>query len=156
MSDEEMERFALVLENIQWSFFAFLRKRNGERPPLSAPLVIRLWQNIHGISRKIFCKKHLRKGSMKFAFYQNRFKLLLLLIFLMPVFTRGSYISFSIFIEIKLGQFCGYFRGNFQQRFFLLLTFLWFLTFIKCRWVAFAHVLHFPQVILSVAVGFKE
>lgn len=137
MSDEEMERFALVLENIQWSFFAFLRKRNGERPPLSAPLVIRLWQNIHGISRKIFCKKHLRKGSMKFAFYQNRFKLLLLLISLMPDFTRGSYFSFSIFIEIKLQQFCGYFRGNFQQRFFLLLTFLWFLTFIKRRWVAF-------------------
>ena len=137
MSDEEMERFALVLENIQWSFFAFLRKRNGERPPLSAPLVICLWQNIHGISRKIFCKKHLRKGSMKFAFYQNRFKLLLLLISLMPDFTRGSYFSFSIFIEIKLQQFCGYFRGNFQQRFFLLLTFLWFLTFIKRRWVAF-------------------
>ena len=137
-------------------FFAFLRKRSGERSPLSAPLVIRLWLNGHGISRKRFCKKHLRKGSIKFAFYQNRFKLLLLLIFLMPVFTRGSYISFSIFIEIKLGQFCGYFRGNFQQRFFLLLTFLWFLTFIKCRWVAFAHVLHFPQVILSVAVGFKE
>lgn len=129
MSDEEMERFALVLENIQWSFFAFLRKRNGERPPLSAPLVIRLWQNIHGISRKIFCKKHLRKGSMKFAFYQNRFKLLLLLISLMPDFTRGSYFSFSIFIEIKLQQFCGYFRGNFQQRFcfwiYATFSFLW-------------------------------
>ena len=42
MPDEELEHFALVLENIQRSFSAFLRKRNGGRPPLSAPLVIHL------------------------------------------------------------------------------------------------------------------
>ena len=132
MFDEELECCSCFRE-LTVKLIAFLRIENGERSPLSVPLFASLWQNGHGFSRKRFCEKNLGKPSRKFAFYQNRPKLLLLLIFLTSVFKRSSYFLFSIFIEIRLRQFCGYFL-------FLFLTFLYLLSFIEHRRVAFPHV----------------
>ena len=41
----------------------------------------------------------------------------LLIIFIRLIVKRGSYF---MYFEIKFGQICGYFRGNFQKSFFFL------------------------------------